>query len=399
MPLHNSAARYGSAAKILHWLTAAGIMVMIPLGIIANGAPQDGPDALAWKVQLFSAHKTLGIAVFAVAVLRIVWAMSQPKPAPLHPDRMLEHFAAETVHKLLYGSLLLVPISGWIEHAATSGFAPILWPLGQNLPFVPQSPELAEIAAAMHIIFERVLVISLILHIGGALKHAVWDRDQTLARMLPGETHTLTVPKPHEPLGLKPVVAALVVWIGAIGIGAGLGLFAKHPAAAPAELAQVASDWNVESGAIDLTVQQFGNAVSGQFSDWTAAIRYEPEGDDADLGQVDVEIAIASVSLGSVTAQALGGDYFDAAKFPTARFTATLSRVDGVHQASGTLTLRGQDVPVAFPFELTLDGNTATMTGMVTLDRRAFGIGEAMQDAGQLGFAVDVALSLTATRP
>lgn len=397
MPLQNSATRYGSAAKTFHWLTAAGIMVMIPLGIIANGAPQDGPEALAWKVQLFSAHKTLGIAVFVVAILRILWAMSQPKPAPLHPDRMLEHFAAETVHKLLYGSLLLVPISGWVEHAATSGFAPILWPLGQTLPFVPQSPEMAEIAAALHIIFERVLVISLVLHIGGALKHALWDRDQTLARMLPGDTQTS--PKSPVSLGVKPFAAAIVVWIGAIGVGAGLGLFAKHPTSAPAELVQVASDWNVETGAIDLTIKQFGNAVSGQFSEWTAAIRYDPEGDSADLGQVDVEIAIASLSLGSVTAQALGGDYFDAAGFPTAKFTATISRVDGLHQATGTLTLRGQDVPVALPFKLNLDGNTATMTGLVTLDRRSFGIGEAMQDEGQLGFSVDVAVSLTATRP
>lgn len=396
MPMTNSAARYGSLAKLLHWLTAVGIFIMIPLGILANDAPQDGAEALAWKVQLFSAHKTLGIAVFGVAVLRILWAITQDKPAPLHPDRTLEHLAAETVHKLLYGSLLLVPITGWVGHAATTGFAPILWPLGQSLPFVPQSPMIAETAAALHIIFERVLVISLVLHIAGALKHAFIDRDQTLARMLPGNTQTPV--QRHLPLGAKPLGLAIVIWAGALGVGAGLGLFAKHPTDAPVELAQVASDWTVETGTINLTIQQFGNAVSGQFADWTAAISYDPNGDEAALGQVDVEIAIASLSLGSVTAQALGGDYFDNASFPTSKFTAVLSRIEGVHTATGTLFLRGQEVPVTFPFDLALDGDTVQMTATLNLDRRAFGIGDAMQDAGQLGFMVDVDLALTATR-
>ncbi len=403
MAFANTSSRYGSLSKALHWLTALGIFIMIPLGIVANGAASDSPEALAWKVQLFSAHKTLGIAVLAVAVLRILWMLSQPKPAPLHPDRKLETFAAETVHVLLYGSLLLVPLSGWVEHAATTGFAPILWPLGQSLPFVPQSPELAEMAAGAHIVLERVLVVSLFLHIAGALKHRFVDRDQTLARMLPSqasETAPITEPTnaPHgKGQNLAPLGAALVVWIAGFGVGTGLGLFDHSKVEAPV-LEAVDTEWQTRDGTIALTISQFGNAVSGGFSDWTAAISFDETVQDGVAGSVDVTIAIASVTLGSVTSQALGPDYFDAEGFPTAQFVADIISQNGTYGAKGTLTLRNKPVALEFPFDLTLIESQAQMKASFELDRRAFGIGEGNQDPSQLGFEVVIDVALSAER-
>ncbi|MGD9294163.1 MAG: cytochrome b/b6 domain-containing protein, partial [Roseobacter sp.] len=136
MPLSNTAQHYGSISKTFHWLTALLILTLIPLGIYANDLPYDSSEQLARKAWFFSLHKTLGVTVFFVALARILWAIVQPKPSPLHPDRKLETFAGSMVHWLLYGSLLLVPLSGWVHHAATTGFAPIWWPLGQNLPLV-----------------------------------------------------------------------------------------------------------------------------------------------------------------------------------------------------------------------------------------------------------------------
>ncbi len=399
MALANTSSHYGSLAKTLHWLTALGIFIMIPLGIVANGAASDTPEALAWKVQLFSAHKTLGITVFAVAIVRILWMFSQPKPAPLHPDRKFETFAAETVHILLYGSLVLVPLSGWVEHAATTGFAPILWPLGQTLPFVPQSPELAEMAAGAHIVLERVLVVSLLLHIAGALKHRFVDRDETLARMLPGQSARLALEgAPHSKAQkLAPLGAAVVVWIAGFGIGSGLGLFDHTEIAAP-QLEAVDTEWQTRDGTIALTISQFGSAVAGGFSDWTTSISFDETVQDGVAGSVEVTIAIASISLGSVTSQALGPDYFDAASFPTAQFVADIIAQNDTHVAKGTLTIRDQTVPLEFPFDLALDGNQAQMQAAFELDRRAFGIGEGNQDPGQLGFEVVVDVSLTAER-
>ena len=89
---------------------------------------------------------------------------------------------------MLYASLVLVPLTGWLHHAASEGFAPILWPFGQNLPFVPKSPALvSEVtvrpALAVHY---GLWPGPLVLHIAGALKHHVVDKDSTLRRMLPG---------------------------------------------------------------------------------------------------------------------------------------------------------------------------------------------------------------------
>lgn len=399
MPVTNSTAQYGSVAKTFHWLTALGILTVIPLGIIANDMPYDTADQLADKAWLFSLHKTIGVTLFFVALARIAWAVSQPKPAALHPDRKIETLLAEVVHWLLYGSLVLVPLSGWVHHAATEGFAPIWWPFGQNLPLVPESLRLAETAAGLHLVFERVLVISLILHIAGAVKHAIIDRDGTLARMLPGRSKAAST-QVQRPVRLVPPVLAVAVWAAAIGVGSGLGVYHQGDAMAAQAptLAKVNSEWQVTEGTLGITVRQMGSEVSGSFADWTADIRFDETVTDGIAGGVDVEISIPSLTLGSVTQQAMGPDYFASADHPTAIFRAEIRATADGYVADGTLTLRGLEQPASLPFDLTLDGSVAQMQGSLVLDRRSFGIGDGMTDEGQLGFEVGVTVSLTAQR-
>jgi len=399
MPVANTTAQYGAVAKTFHWLTALGILAVIPLGIIANDLPYDTAEQLADKAWLFSLHKTIGVTLFFVALARILWALSQPKPAPLHPDRRTETLLAEIVHWLLYGSLVLVPLSGWIHHAATEGFAPIWWPFGQNLPLVPESLAVSEIAAGTHIVFERVLILSLALHVAGAIKHAVIDKDDTLARMLPGRrVGQAPVAKRHRKL--IPPVLAVTVWAAAIGTGNMLGVFhdGQAIAAEAPALQEVDSDWAVTEGSLGLTVRQMGSDVSGSFADWTADISFDETVSSGVAGSVDVEIAIQSLALGSVTQQAMGPDYFASTQFPTARFNADILTTENGHVAEGTLTLRGVEEPVSLPFNLTLDGDTARVQGTTVLDRRAFDIGAGMTDQGQLGFEVSVTVDLVATR-
>ncbi|MGY9045851.1 MAG: cytochrome b/b6 domain-containing protein [Rhodobacterales bacterium] len=397
MPLTNTATRFGGVTKTLHWLTALGILRAIPLGIIANDAPYATSDQLAQKAWLVSTHKTLGVTIFFIALIRILWALSQPKPAPLHPERRLESWLAETVHWLLYGSLVLVPLTGWMHHAATAGFAPIWWPFGQSLPFIPKSESLADVTAALHIVFERVLLISVILHIVGALKHHFMDRDLTLRRMLPG-TAQAGNPR-HGHAVLLPIASALTIWAVALGVGAGLGAFEHEGSTAQiAALDQVESDWKVEDGSLTIAVMQLGSEVTGSFSDWTADITFDERDTPGKAGEVTVTVAIGSLKLGSVTSQALGADFFAAEQFPTAIFDADIMKVADGYEAHGKLTLRGTAVPVTLPFTLTLEGDTAHMQGRTKLDRRKYAIGDTMSDDGQLGFNADVLVELTATR-
>ena len=370
MPIRNSVTSFGTVARAFHWLTALVILTAIPLGLIANDL-STAPDSIALKTQLFSLHKTLGIVAFCLGVARILWAFSQPRPVPLHPEWRFETFMAEAVHWLLYLSLVIVPLSGWVHHAAVDGFAPILWPFGQGLPFVPKSETVASMAGMAHWLFTKVLAAVILLHVLGAMKHHLIDRDATLRRMARG----VSAPEaaaPHR-AQLAPVLLALMVY------GAGAALAAALTAApapqtmtAPQAPAASAGNWQVQTGSLGFRVIQMGAPVDGSFANWTAEITFDDSVTDGPAGRVGVMVDLASVSLGSVSEQVKGPEFFDVTTHPTARFSADLIAGPTGLEAIGSLLLRGVEQPVTLPFTLQITKNSAAMTGRLTLDRRDF---------------------------
>lgn len=427
-PLGNTPSRYGAVAKTFHWTVALAILAMIPLGLVADALPYATSEELALKARLFSVHKTLGVAVLVVAIARIAWAVAQPRPGPLHPERRLETALAGTVHWLLYASIVLMPLSGWVAHAASEGFAPILWPLGQSLPLVPKSEALYEAASSLHVAFAWLLIASVALHVAGALKHHLWDRDATLRRMAPGRP-ALPPVAPHRPSPVPPVAAAALV-AAALGLGVALGPSAPEaalseapaPAAtapeavAPEPTALAAHDavagggadaaggaWAVEDGRLAIAVTQLGTRVEGAFAEWDARIAFS-EAPDAEgrHGAVEASVDVLSLTLGSVTEQALGEEFFAAERFPRAVFAADIlaapEGAEAPYLAVGTLSLRGAEVPVSLPFDLAVEGNRASAEGVAVVDRRDFAIGEGYADPGTLGFEVEIAVALEAVR-
>jgi cytochrome b561/polyisoprenoid-binding protein YceI len=396
MSARNTSRSFGTVTRTFHWLTALLILTAIPLGFVANRLPYDTAEALAWKAQLFSVHKTLGIAAFLLGAARILWALVESHPVPLHPQRRAELTLAGMVHWLLYISLVVVPLSGWVHHAALTGFAPILWPFGQTLPFVPQSEAVASVSGAVHWVFTKVLALAILLHIAGALKHHLIDRDATLLRMLRGTQ----APDQGQPVrrGAAPLLLALVVYATGAGI-AGL-LVPKTEVLASAAPTATAStgNWAVESGTLSISVRQMGADVSGSFASFSADIRFDEVAVDGKHGEVSVTIDMTSVTLGAVTKQATEAEFFDIATHPTATFTADILPADQGYVATGTLTLRGTERPVSLPFSLDLQGDTAVMTGTTTLDRRDFGIGQSYGDEASVGFPVTVTVDLVARR-
>lgn len=396
MSLSNTQTRYGAVTKAIHWLMALLILTLIPMGWFAHELPFDTDAELARKAWLFSLHKTLGVLAFFLAVLRIVWAISQPKPGLLNGENKLESWAAETVHWMLYGAMVVVPLSGWIGHAAAAGFAPIWWPFGQGLPMVPKSTAVEHFFGALHWVSGRVLIVSLLLHIAGALKHHVIDRDATLRRMLPGRPDL--PPLPDQTHSRLPIVAAMAVWLAALGLSAAMA--GGNSDAVPEALAEVTSQWQVETGKIEITVVQFGSEITGSFADWTSVITFDETVPTPDItvGNVETTVSIPSLTLGSVTSQALGPDFFAATDHPTAVYKGEIKHAADGYEAIGTLTIKEQAVPLTLPFSLSIDGNHAEMRGDLTLDRRNFGIGDNVNDPATLGFEVRVKITLTAVR-
>ncbi len=404
MSRRNTTSSYGSVARFLHWLTALLVLTQIPLGLIANNLARAirSPDAAASEALigratlLFSMHKTLGLAIFAVALTRILWALIGPKPGLVNADRRVEAFVAATVHWLLYGSLVLVPLTGWLGHAATTGFAPIWWPFGQSLPGIPKDPNVAAIFGALHRVFGRVLSLAVVLHVACALKHALIDRDATLRRMWSGARAPAP---PGAAPSSYPAMLALIVWGAALAVGNAAGSFAiaAPPQRAPA-LPAATSQWQVESSTLGLTITQLGTPVSGQFDNWRAAITFDTRPTPGPVGSVVVDIDITSLRLGAISDQASGPDYLDSRAFPDARFEGRIERTETGYVATGPLSLRGVSRDISFPFTLTIADDRAKMQAHFTLDRRDFGVGAPISRDRTLGFSVDVTVALTARR-
>lgn len=419
MSAGNDERGYGWVAKGFHWLIALLILASLALGLYAASLRDSQAQELQKVFEAFSVHKTLGVSVLILGVLRVLWMLTQPKPRPLHPQRRVETYVADLVHWALYLGMIIMPLSGWLVHSsAPGGFARILWPFGQRLPAVPQDPALSERFAAFHGIGWWVLAALIVLHVGGAMKHLVIDRDQTLARMTHGR-NLEEPPKDSRFTKLTGIAGAVLLW-AAVLVAATLApreadpLFDETPAAsqpeatapAPATSAEAAQEtastgapvWQVQDGTLGISVTQGGNPVTGQFADWNANIDYDP---DTQTGKVDVTINTGSLTLGSVSDTAKGPDFLNTTQFPEARFQADLlpPEAEGQpHLAKGTLTILGKTVDAELPFTLTIEGDSAKADGKMSVNRQDFGVGATYADETTVGFAVDIEFALNAKR-
>lgn len=205
MPLKSEANRWGVGARTLHWLMA---LLIIGLGIVGLYMA-DLPNS-PQKIKIYALHKSFGLTVLALLLLRVAWRLADRRPDELPMPRW-QAFAARAVHVLLYVLMLALPLSGWLYNSA-SGY-PLQWFWSFNLPSLTGGAD-AALKGTAHAIHEYgfyVLVLALLAHVGGALKHHVIDRDDTLVRMLPLLRRRRAVPISPAPAVAAPVADAASV--------------------------------------------------------------------------------------------------------------------------------------------------------------------------------------------
>lgn len=194
MSLKNTADRWGGISQLLHWTVAILILVMAYLGLTMGDLP-NGPD----KIKTYALHKSIGITILALVALRLLWRLyaGTPRPVPGSP-RWQERIAALT-HAAIYLLLFAIPLSGWVLNSA-AGF-PLRWFGLVNLPhIVGESHDLHELAEEAHELMFWVLALLVVAHAGAAFYHHIFQRDATLARMLPrGWLRTGGAPDPTPP--------------------------------------------------------------------------------------------------------------------------------------------------------------------------------------------------------
>lgn len=177
-----TAVRYGTVAMILHWLIAAAIVGMLIVGKYMHDLSDSNPD----KFALYQLHKSFGITTLALTLLRVGWRWAHP--APLLPATMplWERWAAHGSHFLLYALMLGLPLSGWVRVSTDRLGVPTLWFGLFEVPHLPVvSDRLTHWAHEAHELMGDAMIVLLIVHVGAALKHHFWDRDNVLKRMLP----------------------------------------------------------------------------------------------------------------------------------------------------------------------------------------------------------------------
>ena len=176
MPLENTATQWGWLSKTLHWLTALLIFVQIPLGFYAESLKLS-----PLKMDVFVWHKSLGMLVFMLLILRLLWRIKGTIPQALESSKV-QAGLARAAHGLLYGLMVLLPISGWITSSAANIPVKLFWLI--PLPaLVGPDDALKSLAAEVHEISVFVLLLILNLHIGAALRHHLMLRDNVFRRM------------------------------------------------------------------------------------------------------------------------------------------------------------------------------------------------------------------------
>lgn len=179
MQLKNTAQRYGLVAILLHWLVAATVIGLAILGLWMTDLSYYSPyyrSAPFW-------HKSIGITLAAVLVLRLLWRWGNPRPAHLPNHQRWELGMAALVHGLLYLLLFVIVVSGYlISTAKGQGISVFGW---FDIPAsITGLPSQADRAGTVHY-WVAITVLGLAaLHALGALKHHFLDRDDTLRRML-----------------------------------------------------------------------------------------------------------------------------------------------------------------------------------------------------------------------
>lgn len=170
--------RWGTVAKALHWLVA--------LAILGNGVFGLCMDLAAnpmQKINWLALHKSIGLTVLALMLLRLAWRGIDGRPRE-EPAPRWQQLAARAMHGLLYLLALALPLSGWWFNSVTG--KPLQWFKLFNLPGIAAKDDaLRHLAHAVHEYLFWAIVLLLVAHVGAALKHHVFDGDDVLRRMLP----------------------------------------------------------------------------------------------------------------------------------------------------------------------------------------------------------------------
>jgi cytochrome b561 len=175
----NTPSHYGLISKLLHWTIAVLILGLVWLG--AYMVELSYFDK--WYNQSLSLHKSLGLLVFALAGFYFTWKIFSPSPIGLAVAPRWQQISARLVHAGLMLLMVAIPLSGYL--ISTSAGKPVdFFGLFEVPPPARNNKEIRDLAITLHYYCAYGIVLLVVAHAGAAVKHQLFDKDGTLARML-----------------------------------------------------------------------------------------------------------------------------------------------------------------------------------------------------------------------
>ena len=395
---------YSAIARLLHWVIAILIGGQLIGGFVLGHELVEG-ETLYQFAQL---HKSFGLLVLLLSVLRLVWRFVNPPP-PLPQDmKRWEVIISKLTHILFYVLMIAVPLAGWAYVSASPlqiptkmfGFLPV-----PHLP-LPVNDALAERLSGLHEFFAFATMGLLVLHVGAALKHSVTAGDKVMRRMAGRGIGPILA------FALAALVAGGLIWVFAQPydeheelastspkdtVQTLADIPASTPATASAEDAAYAWDIVPESVLISVEVHAKQAKRHAYLDVAKGTIILDPDNPEAH-GRIDVVVDTHSLRSDENMVKKLASEssWMDIGRFPEARFVSDqITRLeDGSYRAVGPLTLRDVSIELALPFTLEPTDQGVKANGEMTFDRADFGIGASDTD----DTVVTLSIELEATR-
>ncbi len=170
-PLLNTPSAFGLVSRYAHWITATLILCLVPMGLFVSVLKAGSPDSEDY----LAAHQSLGMAIFGVAVFRLLWLRVSPPPEQPSAAKPWERHLARLVHVGLYVLIFAFPVSGFLMSAFSGKEMQFfVWSFQ---PMATENKDDAQIWIAIHdLVLPFAFYVLILAHTGGVLKHHFWDR-------------------------------------------------------------------------------------------------------------------------------------------------------------------------------------------------------------------------------
>jgi cytochrome b561/polyisoprenoid-binding protein YceI len=407
--------RYTAVAIVLHWAIAAAIVSNPFVGWWMKDAIDEAATQ-ARAIAAFQLHKSIGLTVLLLTALRLLWRFTH-KPPPL-PAGMAgwERFSAKSAHWAFYILMVVVPLSGWTY--VSSQWAdgkplnvPTLWFGLFRVPHLFDAHNMTNAAraavsernGAAHYYLTWSLAGLFVLHVVAALKHHFLNGDRVLTQMLP----VLPPPDgsaapPDEPVRraiLRTGAGLIFAVLGALGYVLWRGpVTSATGAIAGSTLTSITGSWIVDpASSIVFSGNHAGNDFHGEFTRWSADIRYDPTAPQSSSITAKIETGSATDGVPLHEETLPQPEWFNVAKYPSAEFKTTRVSADGAIE--GTLTIKDRRLAVT-GLKATVDKGILHITGKFDIARKDADLGQESDAGGDyVSLKIGVDVNVTAKAP